>query len=157
MAAEFPKISIRLFVSDELADLQRHNIDIALRGGDTALDTPDLVARHLADWQWQIYAAPSYIAQTGQPERPADLRGRRWLSGSKTVVRHVLRRGVERFELETDNARLGARRQAASAAARLDAAEIGVIRGYAAPCAVGESGGGAGLLDGGVSSWKMRV
>ena len=49
VAAEFPKISIRLFVSDELADLQRHNIDIALRGGDTALDAPDLVARHLVD------------------------------------------------------------------------------------------------------------
>ena len=105
VAAEFPKISIRLFVSDELADLQRHNIDIALRGGDTALDAPDLVARHLADWQWQIYAAPSYIAQTGQPESPADLRGRRWLSyNGETVVRHVLRRGAERFELETDNA-----------------------------------------------------
>ena len=44
VAAEFPKISMRLFVSDELADLQRHNIDIALRGGDTALDAPDLVA-----------------------------------------------------------------------------------------------------------------
>ena len=102
VAAEFPKISVRLFVSDELADLQRHNIDIALRGGDTALDAPDLVARHLADWQWQIYAAPSYIAQTGQPESPADLRG--WRSGSdETIVRHVLRRGVERFELETDN------------------------------------------------------
>ena len=93
VAAEFPKISIRLFVSDELADLQRHNIDIALRGGDTALDAPDLVARHLADWQWQIYAAPSYIAQTGQPEHPADLRGQRWLSyNGETVVRHVLRR-----------------------------------------------------------------
>ena len=66
---------------------------------------PDLVARHLADWQWQIYAAPSYIAQTGQPESPADLRGRRWLSyNGETVVRHVLRRGAERFELETDNA-----------------------------------------------------
>ena len=104
VAAEFPKISMRLFVSDELADLQRHNIDIALRGGDTALDAPDLVARHLANWQWQIYAAPSYIAQTGQPESPADLRSRRWLSGSdETVARHVLRRGVERFELETDN------------------------------------------------------
>ena len=105
VAAEFPKISICLFVSDELADLQRHNIDIALRGGDTALDAPDLVARHLVDWQWQIYAAPSYIAQTGQPESPADLRGRRWLSyNGETVVRHVLRRGAERFELEMDNA-----------------------------------------------------
>ena len=104
VAAEFPKISMRLFVTDELADLQRHNIDIALRGGDTALDAPDLVARHLADWQWQIYAAPSYIAQTGQPESPADLRWWRWLSGSdETIVRHVLRRGAERFELETDN------------------------------------------------------
>ena len=41
VVAEFPKISMRLFVSDELADLQRHNIDIALRGGDTALDAPD--------------------------------------------------------------------------------------------------------------------
>ena len=179
VAAEFPKISIRLFVSDELADLQRHNIDIALRGCDTALDAPDLVARHLADWQWQIYAAPSYIAQTGQPESPADLRGRRWLSyNGETVVRHVLRRGAERFagngqrvavrrfdeRTPTDggwaghfstvgrrNARLGARRQAASAAARLDVAENGVIRGYATPCAVGKSGSGAGLLDGGVS------
>ena len=62
------------------------------------------------------------------------MRGRRWLSGSETVVRHVLRRGVERFELETDNAwpcgDLMSARQLTAAGLGVSAQLDGEMRGW---------------------------
>ena len=55
---EHPALRLQLHFGEALADLRSGAIDIALRGGEHALDAPDLVARHLADWRWIICAAP---------------------------------------------------------------------------------------------------
>ncbi|MGN6926953.1 LysR family transcriptional regulator, partial [Neisseria sp. P0015.S010] len=47
LQAEFPKIRPVFNFSDTLDDLQHNQTDIAIRGGDRALDDPNLVARHL--------------------------------------------------------------------------------------------------------------
>ncbi len=69
----YPAIRPQLYFSDSLADLKRGDIDIALRGGDHALDAPDLVARPLATWHWQIVAAPAYLAARAPIDSPHQL------------------------------------------------------------------------------------
>ena len=63
LQTEFPKIRPVLNFSDTLDDLQHNQTDIAIRGGDRALDDPNLVARHLVTWPYII--APHPIISTG--------------------------------------------------------------------------------------------
>jgi len=58
---EHPALSLELHFGEAIAELREGSIDIALRGGGHALDEPDLVARRLAEWPWQICAAPGYL------------------------------------------------------------------------------------------------
>lgn len=97
VAEKFPLIRIQLMVADALADLQTAQIDIAVRGGEMALNAPDLVARHLVDWQWQIVATPAYL-QDKSLHTPDDLLNVRWLN--VLPVRHELRRGAESYLLD---------------------------------------------------------
>lgn len=78
LAQEHPRLRPVLHFSDALVDLRAGGIDIALRGGDTALDAPDLVARPLATWPWRICAAPAYLARHPPIERPEQLPAHRW-------------------------------------------------------------------------------
>ena len=100
-AAEYPKISIVLDVSDNLADLQSAGIDIALRGGSNALSAPDLVARHLADWPQLVCAAPAYLDSLPEaPKRPEDLPRLRWLACRSVVL--ALHRNQTHRQIEID-------------------------------------------------------
>lgn len=76
---EYPRIRPVLHFGDGLSDLQQEEIDIAIRGGDHALEAPGLVARHLAAWRWLICASPKYLAQYALVEEPAQLLHHRWL------------------------------------------------------------------------------
>lgn len=76
---EHPAIRLALYFDEALADLRDGGIDIALRGGAHALDAPDLVARHLADWRWHIYAAPAYLRDAPAITHPADLAAHTWI------------------------------------------------------------------------------
>ncbi len=79
IAREHPALTIELHLGEALTDLREGGIDIALRGGEHALDAPDLIARRLAEWHWRICAAPGYL-KTAQPiARPADLPAHQWL------------------------------------------------------------------------------
>ena len=79
IAREHPALRLHLSFGEAIADLRSGAIDIALRGGEHALDAPDLVARHLADWRWLICAAPAYLQEAAPIASPADLPGQRWL------------------------------------------------------------------------------
>ena len=92
---EYPNILPVLHAEDALADLQREPIDIALRGGLTALEAPDLIARPLASWRWQICAAPDYLARHGTPQQPDDLHRHRWIYC--LPLRFEMTRGSERY------------------------------------------------------------
>ncbi len=110
---QYPEIRPQLYFSDTLADLKQGDIDIALRGGDHALDAPDLVARQLAAWQWRICAAPAYLAAHAPITQPQTLAEHRWLH--HLPVRTTLRRGAESFVLDVPDSMLCSQLAAVSA------------------------------------------
>lgn len=100
----YPAIRPQLYFSDTLADLKQGDIDIALRGGNHALDAPDLVARPLATWHWQIVAAPAYLAARPPINTPHQLAEQQWLH--YLPIHAILLRGEERHVLEIERSML---------------------------------------------------
>jgi DNA-binding transcriptional LysR family regulator len=66
-----PAIEIQLELSDQLADIARERIDIALRWSATTQQEMHCVA--LAPIDWLLAASPAYLDKAGWPQRPADL------------------------------------------------------------------------------------
>ncbi len=98
---EHPALRLQLHFGEALADLRSGAIDIALRGGNHALDAPDLVARHLADWRWQICAAPAWLERAPPIHAPADLLRQRWLH--HLPLHLEMQRGEERHLLDIED------------------------------------------------------
>lgn len=67
-----PAVSLELDLSPRRVDLLGENFDLALRMGDLPDDTL-LAARKLAEFSGGLYAAPSYLAERGEPQHPDDL------------------------------------------------------------------------------------
>ena len=70
--ARYPDIQLDLGVSDRMVDLIGDNVDCVVRGG--ILTDQSLAARHVADLQLRVYAAPAYLEHAGVPTHPAQLR-----------------------------------------------------------------------------------
>ena len=98
---EHPALRLQLHFGEALADLRSGAIDIALRGGNHALDAPDLVARPLADWRWQICAAPAWLEQAPPIHTPADLTRQRWLH--HLPLHLEIQRGEARYLLDIED------------------------------------------------------
>ena len=77
LLAAHPRLSLKLFFHDEMIDLVQHRIDLALRAGD--LKDSSLVARHLADWDSVLCAAPSYLTRHPAISRPDQLGSHQWV------------------------------------------------------------------------------
>ncbi|WP_437735017.1 LysR substrate-binding domain-containing protein [Sorangium sp. So ce1335] len=71
LSARYPRLSIRLIVTNRLLPLAEEEIDVALRMG--PLDSSSLIARALRTPRWITVAAPAYLASRGAPTSPADL------------------------------------------------------------------------------------
>ncbi|MGK4007137.1 LysR substrate-binding domain-containing protein [Sorangium sp. So ce1036] len=71
LSARYPRLSIRLIVTDRLVRLAEEAIDVALRMG--PLQDSSLIARALRTPRWITVAAPAYLASRGIPTSPADL------------------------------------------------------------------------------------
>ncbi len=70
--ARYPELQIEMGVTDRMTDLIRDNVDCVIRGGKA---TPaSLVARHVGDLPFGVYAAPSYLQRVGTPRHPLDLK-----------------------------------------------------------------------------------
>jgi DNA-binding transcriptional LysR family regulator len=67
-----PKVRIELRMSDRFVDLVEEGIDVAIRVSARLRDS-SLVARKLAMDRSVVCASPSYLAEHGTPESPADL------------------------------------------------------------------------------------
>jgi DNA-binding transcriptional LysR family regulator len=66
-----PGLRIDLQVSDQLVDMAREGIDIAIR---TATSLPDtVIARQIGTLGRALYATPQYLARAGTPSHPDDL------------------------------------------------------------------------------------
>lgn len=70
--ARYPDIQLDLGVSDRTVDLIEDNVDCVVRGG--VPTDQSLVARHVADLALHVYASPAYLARTGMPAHPEELR-----------------------------------------------------------------------------------
>lgn len=75
-----PQVRVDLRVSDQLVDMARDGIDIAVRTSSNLPDT--VVARQLGVLGRALYATPEYLAQAGTPQHPDALRGHRLISNS---------------------------------------------------------------------------
>ncbi|WP_437758576.1 LysR substrate-binding domain-containing protein [Sorangium sp. So ce1389] len=71
LSARYPRLSIRLVVTNRLLRLAEEEIDVALRLGPLAGSS--LIARALRTPRWITVAAPAYLASRGAPTSPADL------------------------------------------------------------------------------------
>ena len=67
-----PAVSLELDLSPRRVDLLSENFDIAIRMGDLP-DDALLAARRIAEFRGGLYAAPSYLAEHGDPVTPHDL------------------------------------------------------------------------------------
>ncbi|MEZ3498441.1 LysR family transcriptional regulator [Pantoea sp. KPR_PJ] len=70
--ASHPKLSLRLYLSDQVSDVFRDPVDIALRYG--ILENSSYVALPLAEDNRRVLAAsPAYLAKHGRPQQLEDL------------------------------------------------------------------------------------
>lgn len=72
-----PGIVVRILSSNEIQNLSRREADIAVRH--VRPDQPDLIARHLADYQAGLWGHARYFDRRGLPAAPRDLAGHRIL------------------------------------------------------------------------------
>lgn len=95
---QHPGLSVQLRISDRVADLYRQPVDVALRYG--VPDDSSLVALPLVpDNRRVLCAAPSYLAQFGEPDSPQAL-------SSHTCLRLVLGEAVhERWSFTKEGQR----------------------------------------------------
>lgn len=71
LGARYPKLSLRLSLSDRVTRLLEENVDVAVRVG--AHTDSRLVSRRLLSPRWVTLASPMYLAKHAAPEVPSDL------------------------------------------------------------------------------------
>ncbi|MGR3502449.1 LysR substrate-binding domain-containing protein [Pseudaestuariivita sp.] len=71
--AQHPNISVNTQLSDRYVDMAEEGFDLAIRIG-TLSDT-SMIARRLATTELWAVAAPDYLAASGTPSHPRDLKG----------------------------------------------------------------------------------
>ncbi len=76
--ADWPGLTLRLILDDQLADLIDMRVDLALRVG--AVPDTDWVGRKLCDFDRVLCAAPAYLERRGVPAAPSDLLRHDWLA-----------------------------------------------------------------------------
>ncbi|WP_448678517.1 LysR family transcriptional regulator [Pseudomonas nicosulfuronedens] len=72
------QLRLQLFFHDEQIDMIEQRIDLAIRVG--SLSDSSLVARHLAEWNNVVCAAPAYLRRLPAIEHPQQLQGIDWLA-----------------------------------------------------------------------------
>ncbi|MDH3661915.1 MAG: LysR family transcriptional regulator [Alphaproteobacteria bacterium] len=75
--SRYPKIDMRLRLSERVLDLLEEAVDVAVRMA--VLTDSSLIARKIADCPRMLVAAPSYLEAHGKPSTPDDLLAHRCL------------------------------------------------------------------------------
>lgn len=73
LARRYAKLRIQLHVTDRFIDLIQEGFDIAIRSHFAKLPDSDLIQRTMHEDSIALVAAPSYIAEHGEPETPEAL------------------------------------------------------------------------------------
>ena len=71
LTAQYPRLELRVSLSDRLARLAAESYDVAIRLGELA--DSSLVSRRLRRTRWVTVASPSYLARTPAPRTLAEL------------------------------------------------------------------------------------
>lgn len=69
--AAFPRVQVKLELSDDVTDLISHNFEVALRIG--KLKDSSMIARKLGAIQYGLFATPEYLKKHARPKRLQDL------------------------------------------------------------------------------------
>ena len=77
LQAAYPEIVLDLELSNQVSDLNRDGIDIAIRGG--GIPDERVIAQYIDDNTHFLCAAPKYLEQYGTPQTVADLAGHKCL------------------------------------------------------------------------------
>jgi LysR family transcriptional regulator for bpeEF and oprC len=101
--ARYPDIQIDLGVTDRPVDLVGENVDCVVRAGE--ITDQSLIARRIGEFGFVFCAAPSYLAQHGVPQHPAELERDHSMVGyfSSTTGQPfpmIVSRGNEQLEIE---------------------------------------------------------
>lgn len=81
-ANRYPGLTFDFDLTPRRSDLVSEPFDVAIRMGEP--ENSQLIARHLASLQAQLYASPGYLERCGEPQTPADLGGHECLSMLKS-------------------------------------------------------------------------
>lgn len=82
IAKKYQALQLNITFSDHLVDPIEEGIDLLVRFGELQ-DTSGLVARLLTRQRWAICAAPSYLAQAGEPQDLPDLANHHCIVGHR--------------------------------------------------------------------------
>ncbi|RFU47207.1 LysR family transcriptional regulator [Paraburkholderia sp. DHOC27] len=72
-AAQYPKVTVEMTLSDRLVELIDEGFDVAIRASPTGLKSSSLIARQIATAHLVLCASPEYLRRHGTPEKLADL------------------------------------------------------------------------------------
>jgi DNA-binding transcriptional LysR family regulator len=102
--ARYPDIQLDMGVSDRMVDIISDKVDCVVRGGE--LTDLSLMARHVADLQLGVCAAPGYLALAGTPGHPRELEdthhrivGFRWARTGRPLA-YAMHSGNESIEVQ---------------------------------------------------------
>ena len=93
-----PGIHVEVVASNDVADLRRREADIALRN--LRPQSPDLVAKKLADMRGHFYGTPAYLDSIGRPQLPAELKDASIIALGDPK-QHIAYMGKLGYDLET--------------------------------------------------------
>lgn len=79
--ARYPKVSVKVLVTDRHLDMVQDEVDVSLRVG--RQPESSLIFRQLTRYRHILVAAPAYLASAGTPDHPVDLGRLRLLGFTK--------------------------------------------------------------------------
>lgn len=71
--SQYPKVSVRLHITNEQVDLYRDQVDIAMRVREAMHADANLIARRFGTSELSLVASKAYLQRHGTPNAPADL------------------------------------------------------------------------------------
>lgn len=95
----YPKISLDVMLTDEVVNIMKEGIDLAIRGA--PLPDSGLQASKLATLKTCLCAAPEYLQRNGRPKKPADLSNHQWVIYKLTSGVMTLTKGSRSFSVNT--------------------------------------------------------
>lgn len=94
----YPKIELDLMLSDDVVNIMKQGIDLAIRGAE--LTDSSLQASKLASLQNCLCAAPNYLNKQGRPNTPDDLVQHDWVVYKLAANSVHLTKGNRSFDIK---------------------------------------------------------